>query len=112
MALGILVPIVVVAIGIFPFSHVINERSWQLMSANDIARTQLERVRGMDFDSIPASSSIAETRRNTEFTGTVTAAAQGVQGTVILKKITVTVTWQGSRTETLRLDTLVMKPAS
>lgn len=105
MAFGVLVPIVVVAVGIFPFAHVLNRRAWDMSAAYDIARTELEQLRATDFDELPSSRTATEEHRGTVFTCTTTVTTQNS----LLKKISVTVTWQLKKAESLQLDTLVAK---
>jgi len=105
VAFGVLVPIVVVAVGIFPFAHVLNRQAWDTSAAFDIARTEIEQLRATAFDDLPASGSFTEEHRGTVFTCTATVTKKNS----LLKKVTVKVTWQLKKTESLQLDTLLAK---
>ena len=116
VAFGVIVPVIMVAIGIFPFSHLLNHQAADLANGWDLARSQLEVARNTQFDAIPPSAQGGSTVDGTEFTWQLTSAAQGVQNPVTLKKISVVVSWkiQQSRksapqTKQIQLDSLVVK---
>jgi hypothetical protein len=67
VALGVLVPVLVVALGIFPFSHLLNHQAADLDNAYDLARSAIESARNLPFDSIPAGP----TSNQVAFDGTV-----------------------------------------
>lgn len=113
VAFGILVPIVVVALGIFPFSHVLNRQAWALAAAYDIALTRIEDARGQDFDSLVPSSTTQEEREGIVYTCTTTVSAYGVSvNPVRLKKVTVVVSWTDKHAEQIRMDSLLARTAS
>lgn len=107
VALGILVPVIVVAVGIFPYAHVANRRASDLLGAYDFACQQMELARNTSFDSL-ASSTATQTVRNVQYTCQMTVSNYDAgDNPVMLKSITVLVTWQTKESESLELDTIV-----
>jgi hypothetical protein len=114
VSLGVVVPVAMVAVGIFPFGWLVNQQSICLDAAHDVARSQLEATRTIDFDSIPASQSgCVRDPRGTDYNYTVVAASYGpVTNPLMRKQITVTVTWNDRKPEQLQLITILVRTAT
>lgn len=109
VAVAVLVPVVVVTLGILPYSHLIDRRAWSMALAEDVALAQMEEARATDFDALPASRSFRETRDGLELEGEVTCRAVDAGPPVLLKHLTVTVRWKLQREERLVRDTLIAR---
>lgn len=109
VAMAVLIPVVVVTAGMFPYAHMVDRRAWALSHAEDVGRSRLERVRATAWDRLPATETFTETRDGTEFQGVLTLAPAPGLSPDLARRVTVTVTWRTSRAETLRLDTLVAR---
>lgn len=112
VAVGILGTLTAVAVGIFPFSHSVNQQAWDLVTAQQLGASQLEQLRGQPFDKLPASATATRTVRNVLFTCAVTTAAFGTQNPVNLKKCSAVVTWTTREPQTLTLDTLLVRTSA
>ncbi|HXE73520.1 MAG TPA: hypothetical protein VNO81_12745 [Candidatus Nitrosotenuis sp.] len=109
IALAVLVPVIVVTMGMFPFSHAIDRRAWAIAQAEDLARTHLERARAQEFDSVPEAYDFTEQRDGLTFTGRFTSRDYDPGSPSRLKKISVLVTWRLGRSEQFQLDSLVAR---
>ena len=109
VAIGVLVPVIIVALGIFPFSHIINHRCWDIVAASDLAQQQLEQLRSTSFDKLPATGTATSTQEGVDFQCNVTVVPYGAPSPLLLKKATARVTWHIQKDESLQFDTLIVK---
>lgn len=56
LALSLVIAVVVLIAGIFPYSYQVDQKAWQKSSAQRLAASELERLRAADFDSLAGSS--------------------------------------------------------
>ena len=112
LAFGLLVPIIVVVVGLFPYSHVVARRASDVQTGFDLACNQVERLRAGDFDTIVSSTSTVQGAHGVIYTVEVDIqpAIPG-QKTVTLKKVAVVVRWIARQAERVQLDTVVARMA-
>lgn len=108
VSFGILMPVMVVLVGLFPVSHLWNHRAWKVAAAHDLALHRLETLRAMPFDEVPATSTETAERQGTPFRTTTRATLREPKQGIPLKRVVVTVTW-GS--ESLTYETLLARVA-
>lgn len=106
VSVAVIIPVALVAVGIFPFSWLVNAQASHVAFAHDVARTAMESVRAADFDDVPASrTTTARDTRGFDYTCVTTATARGTQ----LKDVTVTVSWTDHKAESLHLVTTLVR---
>ncbi len=67
IALALLVPVVVLVAGMFPYSFSIDARTWNTRTAQSLARSAFEKARGEKFEDLASFNEVV-TRNNTPFT--------------------------------------------
>lgn len=112
LAFGLLVPIIVVVVGLFPYSHVVARRASDLQTGFDLACSQVERLRAAPFEDLASTASTVHGPHGVVYTVQVNVqpAVPG-QKTVTLKKVSVVVLWLARRSERVQLDTVVARTA-
>lgn len=123
IALGVLIPVMVIVGGMFTFSFSVDRRAWNQRTARSLARSALEEVRGREFAVMASSTSVwppagmpaAERAKlasgGTEFTIEVTVDPSGpVDDTVQQRQVRSVVTWRGKNgDERLEAETTVAR---
>lgn len=114
VCIAALIPVLLVLIGVFPFAWGIDHRAWERLDAQEIARAQIEQNRTADFDSLPATTSVSETRGAIQYqTTSVIDVFPTGQSPVVQKRCTITVTWQAKGgVQTFTIQTLLFKWAT
>ena len=73
LCLSLVVGTVVLIAGLFPFSYQADQKAWKKSSAQRIAASTIERMRGEDFDTISSGFAIVKVEQ-TPFEVTITVA--------------------------------------
>jgi hypothetical protein len=108
VALGVIVPVIVVAVGIFPFSWLVGQQASSLSFAQDVAAARIESARATAFDEIASSrAEVVRDTRGNDYQCVTTATPQGS----MLKRLTVTVTWTDKKSERLQIVTCLVRTA-
>lgn len=109
VALAVLLPVAVVTVGIFPYAHTIDRRAWALSQAEDVARSQLERLRASEWDKLRPSWSLREIREQREFQVEVRLADLPGVSPDLARRAEVTVTWRvrPNQDESVHLATIL-----
>ncbi|MEW6283642.1 MAG: hypothetical protein AB1758_33835 [Candidatus Eremiobacterota bacterium] len=97
VALGVLIPVLIVTTGLFPYVHLANRQARSLVHATDLARSQFERLRGTPFDDLVSGNSVTRVDR-VEFLISTRVEPGPADD---LRRVTVTVTWTLRRPEQL-----------
>lgn len=119
VALAVLIPVMTIVGGMFTYSFSVDRRAWNQRTAQSLARSALEQVRGLDFQEMASSSSVwppdtmpAAERAKLPSAGTafkieVTVTPDGpVEDSVVERQLVSIVTWSGNnREEKVRLET-------
>lgn len=117
IALALLVPVVVLVAGMFPYSFSIDARTWNTRTAQSLARSAFEKARGEKFEDLIGFNEVV-TRNNTPFTIDVrvtpievASPAGGTAPPDVREKVVVcTVTWpRNNGTDTLLEETRIPK---
>lgn len=109
IALAMLVPVIVLVSGLFPYSFSVDRRAWNQRTAQSLARSALEEARGVRFDTL-ASFSRQAVRQGTRFNVSVEVSSVGTPPDVREKDVTCTVSWPiKNGTDSLVLETKVAK---
>lgn len=90
----VLIPVMLVLIGVFPFAYGMDHKAAELVDAQEIARDHLEKLRGAPFDQV-ASYNVTEKRGNMQLDVKVEVAdSPPGQAPVRQKRADVTVRWR------------------
>lgn len=110
VAATVLVPLMLVLLGIFPFAYGMNHKAAELTDVQEVARDQLEQLRAQDFDSL-ADSQIQLSRDTLQLNVSVHVEAYPTgQATVRQKRADVLVSWRDSRgPQSYKLSTLLYR---
>ena len=60
LCLSLVVAVLVLIAGIFPFSYKVDQKAWKLSSAQRIASSTLERLRGQEFDTLAGGFAVVQ----------------------------------------------------
>lgn len=106
VSLTVLIPIMLVLIGVFPFAYGMDHKAADFSEAQEVAKDQLETLRATPFKDVASSSSV-QTRGNLELKVQVTVTPWPAgQPVVRQKRVDVQVFW---RTEKMLLTTYLYK---
>lgn len=106
IALSVLVPVIVVMVGVFPYSYLNTRRAGRLTAAYDLGRAQLEALRATEFDRLPDELQVVRDVEGTRFTCLVRCGpVDGLEPTGI-KNLTVSVTWDDGKPQRLSFETM------
>ena len=109
IALALLIPVVVLVAGLFPYSFSVDRKAWNNRTAQSLARSALEEARGLDFDNL-ATFQRSVTKDGTTFSVAVTVTEVGTPPDVREKNLLCTVTWpRKNGVDVLTLETKVAK---
>jgi len=98
-----LIPVLLILISLFPYAYGLNGSARALATAQELAQTELERLRAAEFEALAPSVS-----KHGDFAVEVGLANHPpVQNPVRQKKATVTVRW--GREKSLQVQTLLFK---
>lgn len=98
-----LIPVLLILISLFPYAYGLNGQARALATAQELAQTELERLRTVEFDTLAPA-----TARHGDFAVEVALADHpAVQNPVRQKRATVTVRW--GRDQTLQVQTLLFR---
>lgn len=92
IALALLIPVVVLVAGLFPYSFSVDRRAWNQRTAQSLARSAMEEARGVKFDELTSFSRNA-TREGTPFSVGVVVQDVGTPPDVREKTLICTVSW-------------------
>lgn len=67
VALGAVVPAILLLFGLFPVAHRMEQSSWERWTATEVAQEKLEWLRQADYGAIPAASSETVVRDGRKF---------------------------------------------
>jgi type II secretory pathway pseudopilin PulG len=108
IALALLIPVVVIVAGLFPYSFSVDRKAWNQRTAQSLARSALEEARGQEFDSLD-SFQRSVTKDGTTFQVELSVNALGAPD-VREKDLVCTVSWpRKNGVDTLRLESKVAK---
>lgn len=119
VALAVLIPVMTLVGGMFTYSFSVDRRAWNQRTAQSLARSALEQIRGVDFKDMtsnsyvwpPEAMAVAERAKlpsaGTTFKVEVTVTPDGpVEDSVLERHLVSTVTWSGKNgEERVRLET-------
>lgn len=98
-----LIPVLLILISLFPYAYGLNGQARALATAQELAQTELERLRAAEFDALAPSAS-----KQGDFAVAVTLVNHPpVQNPVRQKRATVTVSW--GREKSLQVQTLLFR---
>ncbi|MCA9780095.1 MAG: hypothetical protein KC800_25385 [Candidatus Eremiobacteraeota bacterium] len=60
LCLSLVVAVLVLIAGIFPFSYNVDQKAWRMGSAQRIASSTLERLRGQEFDTLASGFAVVK----------------------------------------------------
>jgi type II secretory pathway pseudopilin PulG len=110
VSIGVLIPVIVVAVGIFPYASVTNARAAALLAAYDFASAQLESARNVNWQDMPQSGTASTVANNITYQSTLTVTPYFANDPApTLLRLQVIVTWQTRQPERLELDTIVAR---
>ena len=73
LSLSLIIGVLALVAGIFPFSYNADQKAWKKSSAQRIAGSMIEEMRGQEFDSLASSFNVVEVEKvDFEVTVTVT----------------------------------------
>lgn len=97
VALTVLIPIMLVLLGVFPFAYGMNQKAGELIDVQELARDRVERLRATPFaDLVSYTETIERGKTQLQLTVTVSDFPPG-QGTVRQKKADVVLDWRDGR---------------
>jgi Tfp pilus assembly protein PilV len=110
VALTVLIPIMLVLLGVFPFAYGMNQKAGELIEMQEIARDRVERLRATPFGDLASSTeNLILGNTPVRVTVTVTDFPAG-QTTVRQKKADVALDWSNGRgAQHFELSTLLYK---
>lgn len=92
VSLTVFVPIILVLIGVFPFAYGMDHKAADFIEAQEVARDELEKLRGLPFDDVVSGSTIlSRGRLELKVSRTVTPTPEKR-----MKQIDLDVQWRGS----------------
>ena len=95
VCLTVLVPIILVLIGVFPFAYAMDHKAADFIEAQEVARDQLETLRARPFDEVSSfSTPIRRGKLDLTATATVDDWPSG-QNPVRQKRVQLQVSWRG-----------------
>ena len=98
-----LIPVILILISLFPYAYGLNGQARALATAQELAQSELERLRGVEFDALAPS-----VYKHDDFAVEVALAPHpAVQNPVRQKEATVTVRW--GRDKSLEVHTLLFR---
>jgi hypothetical protein len=110
VSLGVLIPLISVAVGIVPYGHVATRRASYGAAAYDVACAAMESARATPFDSLPASATQHYTIGNVNYTALVTATpVDPTEKPIMLKRVTAVVTFQTHTAQRLQLTSMLAR---
>ena len=97
VSLTVLIPVMLVLIGIFPFAYSMDHKAADSSEAQEVAKDQLETLRAKPFHEVASFSSV-QTRGNLELTVQVTVTPWPAgQPVVRQKRVDVKVLWRNEK---------------
>lgn len=112
VAVGSLLPLIVVMIGIFPFAYSLDEAAAHRLTATDLAREALEGARASRFDDVSSATSQVVDDGTTYVVQSVVRPLPDAAAP-LKKELTVTVRWKtGWRLHSVTVETVLPRLAS
>lgn len=109
IALALLIPVVVLVAGLFPYSFSVDRKAWTARAAQSLARSALEEARGKKFEEL-ATFTRDVVKDGTPFQVTTTVTGVGTPPSDREKDVVCTVSWPVKNgTDTLVLQSKVAK---
>lgn len=103
VSLTVLVPVILVLIGVFPFAYGMDHKATDFIEAQEIARDELEKMRALPFDDVVSGSfSVTRGRLELKVSRAVTATPEKR-----MKQVDLDVQWRGA--EHFRLSSYLYK---
>ena len=91
IALALLIPVVVLVAGLFPYSFSVDRKAWNERSAQSLARSEIEECRGRKFEDIPALTNLVVVKDGTTFS--IETRVDDISPPGREKDVKCTVTW-------------------
>ena len=92
IALALLIPVIVMVAGLFPYSFSVDRKAWNQRTAQSLARSAMEEARGQRFDDL-MSFNRTHSKDGTTFGVEVRVTDVGTPPDVREKDVVCTVTW-------------------
>jgi len=107
VSLTVLVPIILVLIGVFPFAYGMDHKAADFIEAQEVARDELEQLRALPFEDVVSKDSTVQ-RGGLELR--VSRIVSTLPGDTRTRRVDLDVQWRGS--EHFRLSSYLYRWAS